>query len=562
MRPGRTGRVGVGHRRAAHRGNLAVNAVTTAGAPPRPERLSHEPRLSDHLWRSLYYFNLYRLVLSGSLLTLALTGATVSHLGARHPTVFQVGVVALALMSVVNLVTITRGRPSFAIQANLQIAADIVLITALMHASNGVVSGLGLLLIVSVAAGAVVLSGRLTLFYAALASILVLLQHSVGLAAGNSALGSYTQAALLGIGLFVTGVLLTTLASRARATEALARQRALDLANLDLVNKLVVERMEVGVLAVETDRTVRLMNSTASRYLGLEPGRAAATLDAIDSSLDEGFARWRNSGETQRSESLRIRGRNSNIAARFIEIGDGALIFLEDTSRAHEEKLAALGRLTTAIAHEIRNPLAALSHAAQLLGESAQLEDADRRLAGIVGQQADRINRVVESVLYLGRRGPVSPARLQLRTWLAEFVDIFCRSQKVPHEAVAIEGPDAAVAIDPDHLDQIVFNLCSNALRHSPPYAGEPVLRLLVGAARERRPASLDIVDSGSGIAAEIREEIFEPFFTTEHKGTGLGLYIARELCEANQARLEYLPDRGGACFRISFPEPLAREQR
>ncbi len=539
-----------------------MNAVTTAGAPPRPERLSHEPRPSDHLWRSLYYFNLYRLVLSGSLLTLALTGATVSHLGARHPTLFQTGVVALALMSVVNLVTITRGRPSFAIQANLQLAADVLLITALMYASNGVVSGLGLLLMVSVAASAVVLSGRLTLFYAAFASVLVLLQHSVGLAAGNPAVGSYTQAALLGIGLFVTGILLTTVASHARATEALARQRALDLANLDLVNRLVVERMETGVLAVETDRTVRLINSTASRYLGLEPRRAPTTLHAIDSSLDEAFERWQRSGEPHRSEPLRIRGRNSNIASRFIEIGDGALIFLEDTSRAHEDKLAALGRLTTAIAHEIRNPLAALSHAAQLLGESAQVDGADRRLAGIVSQQADRINRVVESVLYLGRRGPVSTARLQLRTWLEEFVDVFCRSQKVPLEAIAVEGPDAEVAIDPDHLDQIVFNLCSNALRHSPPYAGEPVLRLLVGAAGDHRPASLDIVDSGGGVAAEIREEIFEPFFTTDHKGTGLGLYIARELCEANQARLEYVPEWGGACFRISFAKPLGREQR
>ncbi len=536
-----------------------MSASATTPAMTGLEGIAHDPRPVDNLWRSLYYFNLYRLVLSGSLLTLALTGAKLSHFGERQPALFLAAGLVLAAFSVVNLITITRGRPPFAVQANFQIVTDIVVLLVLMHASNGVDSGLGLLLIVSVAAGAVVLSRRLTLFYAALATLLMLLEHALSLALGHAVSGSYAQAAFLGVGLFATALIISGIAGRARITEALAHQRALDLVHLDQLNRRIVERLDLGVVAVDADGAIQLLNDKAREFLEIPAAQPVTGLTEIESSLADDFARWRATAGTQAGietgELLRVRGRNSNVAARFVSLAHNTLIFLEDTSRVHEEKLAALGRLTTAIAHEIRNPLAALSHAAQLLSEGDRLSDEEQRLLNIVQQQGERINRVVENVLYLGRRGPASVTRVPMKRWLDEFLTLFCETRHTPRAAIAVEGADFEVSFDTDQLNQILYNLCSNALRHSSPFEGAPLVRLALEAPANGRAPSLDIVDSGSGISPEIREEIFEPFFTTSHRGTGLGLYMARELCEANGARLELVPEQRGARFRINFPD-------
>jgi two-component system sensor histidine kinase PilS (NtrC family) len=192
--------------------------------------------------------------------------------------------------------------------------------------------------------------------------------------------------------------------------------------------------------------------------------------------------------------------------------------------------MAALARLTASIAHEIRNPLGAIANAAQLLGENAPKDREENRLVKIIGDQSRRMNVIVENITQLSRRDQVSPVMLPLQPWLEEFMQHFAETLKIPREAFAVYGAeDLQVCIDPDQFYQVVGNLSQNALRHSPPFTGNLLVKFQGGTNSDGRPF-LDVIDWGRGVPKEIRDQIFEPFFTTTPKGTGLGLYIAREL--------------------------------
>ena len=512
----------------------------------------------DHrqYWRSLYYFNLYRIVLFGALLTLALAKGQIAGFGERLPTLFLFASLGMGVMCIINVVTITRGVPEFSTQAVVQISADIVLLTLLLHASDGIDSGLALLLIVSIAASGVVLSGQVTLFFAALATLLVLMENAYNVLTGFKTLVSFTRVGLLGAGLFTTGFILSTLATRTRETEALAEQRAIDLANLDQVNRLIVERLDNGILLLQSDQRIRLINDAARRLLGVPASTRPKYLREINKSFAQAYNAWRKDRK-QKMSQFRAGDTGSIIHTRFVEIGNGTLVFLDDMTAAQERtqqvKLAALGRLSAAIAHEIRNPLGALSHAAQLLGESEDIGEDNARLARIVEDQSVRINRVIESVLSLGRRESGDVETFSLQAWLHEFRRDFCATQKLPANAVVIAGADAEVKMHPDHLRQVMSNLCQNAVRHSPAYDGEPLIRLEIQGGNSDASPRVDVVDHGSGIPAEVADQIFEPFYTSNARGTGLGLYISRELCEGNQGLLEYLAAPGETRFRITF---------
>ncbi|MDH3378282.1 MAG: HAMP domain-containing histidine kinase [Gammaproteobacteria bacterium] len=507
-------------------------------------------------WRSLYYFNLYRIVLAGALLTLAVSEGKIADFGERSPTLFLIASIGMGLMGIINVITITRGVPEFSTQAIFQITADIILLTLLMHASNGIESGLALLMIVSIAASGVVLSGHLTLFFAGFATLLVMAETGYDVFIGLKSMVSFTQVGLLGAGMFTTGIVLSTLATRTRATEALAEQRAVDLANLDQVNQLIVERLDNGILLLRGDLSVGLINDAGRRLLGITATHTPSHLAAVNPLLAQACDAWRQ-GTAEQTLLFRAGAAASTIHARFVGIGSGTLVFLEDMTAAQERtqqiKLAALGRLSAAIAHEIRNPLGALSHAAQLLNESDNIAADDARLARIVQDQSVRINRVIESVLSLGRRESDAGDTLELHDWLDEFRATYCNSQSIPLEALAIEGPNPTVPMNSDHLNQIMSNLCQNSIRHSPTFSGDPLVRLEIRDENHADGARLDIVDFGSGIPTAAEEQLFEPFFTGSAQGTGLGLYISRELCEGNQARLDYISGNGGARFRITF---------
>jgi two-component system, NtrC family, sensor histidine kinase PilS len=214
-----------------------------------------------------------------------------------------------------------------------------------------------------------------------------------------------------------------------------------------------------------------------------------------------------------------------------------------------------MGRFSASLAHEIRNPLAAISYAAQLLEESRELPDGDRRMVQIIHQQCMRTNSIVESVLGLARRERATAEHIELVGFLRNFIQEF--RQSVPDETdnitLAAPQPLVPALVDPKHLHQILTAMVQNARRHGH-LPGEPA-RITLNAYRLDDAPVIDIVDRGPGIPEAVVPQLFRPFFTTSEHGTGLGLYIARELCRANGASLDYVPvPGGGCCFRISMP--------
>lgn len=437
---------------------------------------------------------------------------------------------------------------------------DVLLLSWLFYAAGGAPSAIGNLLIVSVAIGNTLLRGRIGLLIAAVAT-LGIVGSSFFLDLSNSSRpSSYLQAGTLGALCFAAALLVQGLTRRLEASEILAEQRASEVVGLEALNALILQRMRTGILVLDRQRRVQLANESALNLLGMHD-LVGQRLDDCSGALVERLQLWLNN-PSLRPQSLTINGTGLTLQPSFIALGHHdqhqILVFLEDLAQvaqhAQQLKLASLGRLTAGIAHEIRNPLGAISHAAQLLRESEELNDADRRLTQIIQDHSQRMNRVIENVLQLSRRQQTTPQRLDLRIWLDQFVRQ-ARENAAGHQHLhlSIDPGDYLTLMDPDQLTQVLDNLLRNAWRHSAMAHEEAEVWLKLFIDPHSQLSTLDIIDNGPGVTPDQQAHLFEPFFTTSSQGTGLGLYLSRELCESNQARLDFKPRQGGGCFRITF---------
>ena len=502
-------------------------------------------------WRSLDYFNLYRLTLAVALVFTGFFFSASDLFQDRASEHFQAYAYAYLVIAALFVLGIRARWPGFQIQLTAHITADIVLIMLMMSTSERLAGGMGLLLAISIASGGLVGSGRLTLLYAAMASIALLLQHGLSILGGHQGLDSFFQVGLLCAGYFTIGLLAHALTLRALRSERLAQQQADELALLNRINALAIENSPDGLLAVRGDGVVRHASPRALALLGVvapvTPGvtrleDCSRELAALYQQIRPGTTFPLNTPATQ------VRVRCIPLEAP----DDSRVLVLEDQSQAEQAaqrlKLAALGRLTANIAHEIRNPLSAISHAAQLLGEDAH-DAAQTRLTGIIENNARRLDRLVEEVLTLNRRDRLKPVGFDAAT-LETLIDELRQTEEIPTDAVIVNMPDSLhFQFDPDHLRQIIWNLMRNAWRYSRKQAGS----LRFSAQTTGDSVLLDIEDDGPGLSPEHRGKLFEPFFTTDAQGTGLGLFLARELAEANHATLAYVPGGSGARFRLSL---------
>lgn len=520
-----------------------------------------------HTWTPLYYLNLYRVVLAASFTLLVLAGIGPQIFGKYDPHLFVTTSIVYLAAGLAGAITIYLRTPAFTIQVYTQVLIDFIAITLLMHASGGIGSGLGMLFVVAIAGGSLLTVGRTAIAFAAAASLFVLLGELYAQLERISETTYYTQAGMLGVTFFATAILAHLLARRIRESEELAARRGTDLAVMEQLAEYVIERMQTGILILDRDGHIKLANDSARHLLGIQSADAEGALPA---ELLMQLADWVGDRDYE-SRAFRAPVTGADLLPRFASLGarrsGEVLVFLEDTAatvqQAQQMKLASLGRLTASIAHEIRNPLGAISHAGQLLAESPLIESGDQRLTQIIRDQSQRMNTIIENVLRLSRRGQAHPEEFELKSWLTEFRNEFTRSHQLePHTIrLAVQPRDIRVRIDRTQLHQILWNLCENGLKHSRPTAASSGLTLEAGLLSDSRNPYLSVIDNGVGIAPEIMEHMFEPFFTTEPGGTGLGLYIARELCEANQARLSYSRvDGGGSCFRIAFADPRRRQ--
>lgn len=512
--------------------------------------------------RILRLYHLYRVAIGLMLVLLISSDLHNDLMRMSNPAAFQNGAWTYLIINILIAVLLQTPKRELIILALALL--DVCLLSMLFYFAGGTPSGIGNLLIIAVAIANVLLRGRMGFFIAAVAAIgLIYLTFYLSLS-DSDASGQYVQAAALGTLCFAAALLVQGLTRRLQVSESLARQRAEEVANLEELNAKILQRMRTGILVLDAQQRILLANQSALDMLQ----QASLTGEHLPSrfpALFEALQQWRDN-PTLRPQPFKATPDGATLQPSFASLQHGAtqdtLVFLEDisqiTQQAQQLKLASLGRLTASIAHEIRNPLGAISHAAQLLQESESLDPADLRLTQIIQNHSRRMNLVIENVLQLSRRRQAEPQLLDLKYWVHRFASEFRSGLSAgQHVNVRVDGSALQTRMDPQQLLQILTNLVQNSLRYSGRKHDEAHVWLHLFRDESSDLPVLDVLDDGPGVPPEQQQNIFEPFFTTESKGTGLGLYICRELCESNQARLDYRARvEGGSCFRIVFAHP------
>lgn len=528
--------------------------MTAVAATPLPARSED--------WRVLSALGLYRLLLVTLLLVLYQSGFGNNFFQYFQPRSFQHGCLAYALVALLLMLLVVTRRPRLAIQVHLHFVADVALVTWLIYSTGGVPEGLGVLLLTPCVGSSLILGPRLAILHAAIATLAMFSEEFLRqLQQTRLDSSEFTQTGLLGLMFFATSIASSAVAQRARRSEALAERVGSEFANLSRLNESIIEAMQTGVLVVDSGLRLRTINAAARRLLGRRVTTGQALAPQLPQ-LEQALQRWI-SGEPSALQPFSESRHGLELLPRFTRLGWGpqapVLVLLDNASllreQAQQMKLAALGRLSVSIAHEIRNPLSAITHAGQLLAESSDIQMENQRLLGMIQRHAGRIEKIVRDVMELSRRDAVRQERLDLKDWLVRTTALY--QEGFPQHPRPIELLDIpaglGIRFDPGHLQQILLNLWDNSFEHGT-REGQSVIVLLNAGRLDNGRLFLEIADNGPGIPDDLFDKIFEPFFTTHVAGTGLGLYLARELCEYNQAQLIPVPQPRGACFRILFP--------
>ena len=533
---------------------ITATPHTAIPAPPNPG------------WHRLRQFNYYRGTLALFILVVYLNGWVVMFVSAGdfQPVLFFIAALLYLCSFVAFIAFIHRQKPGLQTQAIILTCIDIVIIVALAHAFGGVKSGLGMLLIINISMTSLFMPRRLTLLFAAVATLAILGNQIYSQLMIPGFQPSYVPSGILGLVIFGFAFVTSNFSRQLRETEQLADNQGRELETATQLNEHIIRSMRTGILVLSYEGNILMSNGAAESILGHVELPPATPLKAISPDLYARFTDWQSSQKylqppiEQRHGLPDIQPGFSAIDKERGALGQ-TLVFLEDASQLNQRfqqvKLASVGRLTASIAHEIRNPLAAIQHASQLLEESTD-EPGNLKLARIIINHTQRLNGVVNNVLQLSRKPAHKPEIIHLQSWLDQFKREFSPSHGMNAQQIEIKVVPESIAIsfDPDQLYQIFWNLCANAVNHSGLNSSELKIKLYSHVTEQTQQPVVDIIDNGHGIAEDVETHIFEPFYTTSSEGTGLGLYIIKEMAENNRAKIEHIsrPDNGG-CFRIYF---------
>jgi two-component system sensor histidine kinase PilS (NtrC family) len=540
----------------------------------------------DLAWRVLALVNLFRLLVP--LLLMGLFMAVAPRLvGQFRPSLFT-GVATAYFLFAVGAISSIRSRwPMLELQTLISVCMDVLAIALLTYCSGGMNSGLAALMVLPVGAASFIVGRRLALGFAAFAALALLTQQGFTILASRADTNDFAAAGIAGALIFIVTLAVGPLARSLRESEELVRQREVDVANLAELNQFIVQHLRESILVIDENDSIRLINESAAHLLRGGEVQPGTPLGEVSTRLSYLLGTWRRHSYDWQLSSLSVLSSDggSLVQPHFVSLdrenNGTTLVFLEDTTliaeRVQQSKLAALGRLSASIAHEIRNPVGAMSHAAQLLAEDPAMTPQEKRLTDIITSNGARVSTIINNVLQLSRRDSTRQERIELNGWLKEFLGEFRQTAQVDEQTLRFTMPmtDLEVRVDPTHLHQLLWNLCENALKYGRSPANTPrspagnppgntdVIEIRTGRLAVSERPILEVVDRGPGISAADSERIFEPFFTVGQGGTGLGLFIARELAQCNRAILRYeAREGGGSIFRVVFADPQRWEQQ
>ena len=531
-----------------------MTALSTPSA--RAPSVRPAPPVAD--WAALRLLNQFRLLVAVVLAAVYYAEDLHGQLGERDATLFEVAHLFWTVLTLAFTYLIRIRRPSVASQLYLQSYLDLLCIATLMYASGGVQSGLAPMIVIGLVLLSQLLPLRAALLFAAIATLVVIGEELLARVVYGPSAANLEQAALLGASLFLVAWLMTVPVRRLVSrdiSEPTSFRAGLDVEQIAQLNEEIVQELDSGVIVVDSAGDVQLINDTARELLGAEFAPLPMPLSRLCPALHRDLKDSRHSpGRSERP--VRVSASGQTALPRYIPLsGGGVLVKVDDHARILQQfqqlKLASLGRLSASIAHEVRNPLGAISHAVQLLQESDALGDEDAKLLEIAARHTVRIDRIVEDVLQVSNREAAAGTPLDLADELDAFRTRFLEENGLPNEALACNvEPGATALFDAGQLDQVLWNLCTNARLHND---GDAVHVLVAAWSTGRGAVVIDVIDDGRGIDDEARERLFEPFHSTHVQGSGLGLYIVRQLCELNGADIACVPRDGGAHFRITL---------
>ena len=508
-------------------------------------------------WPALRLVNQYRLLILLALAAVYYLSGDQRTLGSRNADMFEVVHLAYVVSTLGFIYLIRIRKPSVHSQFFLQNYLDVLFISGLMYASGGVQSGLGPLLLINLALLSQIASTRHALLFASISSTVVIVEELLSKILIGSAAANMEATALLGALLFATAWIMTV-PIRALTQRQLARsthsRAVLDVEQIASLNEEIIRELDSGVVVIDHVGNVQLINDTARTLLAAE----FVSLPIAMRRLCKELANNQKTSEQSTSSESRpfeILSTGMSVLPNYIPLSNGGvLIKLDDHAHIRRQfqqlKLASLGRLSASIAHEIRNPLGAISHAIQLIQESNTLDNKDAQLLMVAKRHTSRINRIVEDVLQLSNRQQVRAEHIRVDTLIESFAQRYRSEHNLGDEQLNIKTEPSNGLVDPVHLDQVLWNLCTNAQLHNESAA----ISITISCWQAQCGVILiDVIDDGKGISDFDRDKLFEPFFSTHHAGTGLGLYIIRELCELNKAQIECLDRKTGAHFRVTL---------
>lgn len=512
----------------------------------------------NHTYRlALTYFT-FRILLAAVLFGISIIDSHVALAGNYQsiPYLATIGIYFVSALAT-QLYTLAQTRSPSNFSLFIAIIFDVGFCLACMHLTGGFGTGIAILLLSPVAIAGIFFMGIFAYFIAAISSIGVLLHIAWSSMQSPDQLKYFVPAGLLGILFFATSLITQLISRYIRRTELLADEQQNLAERLAKTNLLILQKMQTGIVVIDAQQTIHSINNSAQQLLG----KAYQIGDKIPEKLQAVLQQWLSNQQDsllnfQEMPGLPLLRASFSSIQRNSKTSD-IIIFLENqsllTQRAQHIKLASLGRLSASIAHEIRNPLSTINHASQLLAESTELNTADQRLLSMIENQASRINNIINNVLSISRRTAAKPQKVNVEECLTRIIAQLNEALAITIEAdIKLSETPFLVPFDEGQLQQVLSNIIDNAIRYS--YKQQGRYWVAVNGEIIEGKASLAIYDKGAGIAEEDVEKVFEPFYTTHPQGTGLGLYICRELCEMNQAVLDYLyDDQGCGYFQIYF---------
>lgn len=506
-------------------------------------------------WRMLFIYNIYRIICVGVLMLVLL-------LDNRINSAYYFFALSLYFLYSVGCLYLWRIR-AFTVEQQVLWSGtmDIIWMSLLIHEMGYMQAGLGVLLNATIAVLSILMPGQLAIYFAAIATCMLLGSSALDYANGvQDSVTVFFFSGIYGAGFFATALTAWYLARWVRLSEHLVHVSGKELASMQRINEYIVERLHYGVIYVDLDANIKVINTSARQFFNREANPTGLALSSLSAPLYQKYVQFlaKRKPDQQVAQAnldtpaLQVRFFSDSMAEK-----TPVLLLIDNmvdiAQQAQQLKLASLGRFSASIAHELRNPLGAISHAAQLMGEETPLLKEDARLKQIIMTNCNRMNNVIKNVLQLSRRDPSKPQRIKLAHFLTQFKRDFCMFHTCEMNLVIPASLKKTVVFDKSQLEQVLVILCENALDHGRDKNGDVFITLIVKYRQHRM--ALWVCDTGIGIANTIRHDVFEPFFSTRPASTGMGLFIAKDLCEMNQASLSLEDSKQGCCAVILFNE-------